>query len=328
MNWNNAKVLVTGAGGFIGSHLCERLVAAGSDVTAMVRYNSRGFCGYLEERLVPRDEVKVVMGDLRDESFFRSHLKGIEVVFHLAAIPGIPYSFLHPKDVFEINTSGSLNLLIAAREYGTARVLLASTAETYGDSRYLPIDEDHPQYPKSPYAASKAAMENMAWGFFYADGLPVNMVRMFNNFGPRQSARAVTPTIITQLLAGNELRIGSLTPRRDFTFVLDTVEALLKVAELDTHGQVFNIGSGDSLSVQDIIDTACRIIGRSDVRIVTEDSRIRPGQSEVWSLRADTTRLKEATGWQPRYSYQAGLEQTIHWIRENMQQYKVGSYSI
>ena len=259
---------------------------------------------------------------------FRSHLPGKDVIFHLAAIPGIPYSFLYPRDVFDINAGGSLNLLVAARELGVGRIVLASSAETYGDSQYLPIDENHPQYPKSQYAASKAAMEKLAWSFFYADGVPVNIVRLFNNYGPRQSARAVTPTIITQLLSGNEVRIGSLEPKRDFTFVLDTVEAFLKVGELEDNGQVFNIGSGISISVREIIDTACGILGKSSIEVIAEDSRIRPGQSEVWSLKADTTRLKKTTGWQPRFSYQEGLEVTIDWMREHLADYKVGEYSI
>ena len=328
MNWSGKKVFVTGAGGFIGSHLCERLVDAGAEVTALVRYNSKGSYGFLEENLVSKDGARIVLGDIRDETVFRSYLKHIDIVFHLAAIPGIPYSFLYPRDVFEINADGSLNLLIAAKEFGVGKIVLASSAETYGDSKYLPIDEDHPQYPKSQYAASKAAMEKLAWSFYFADELPINIVRLFNNYGPRQSARAVTPTIITQLFAGDEVKIGSLDPKRDFTFVLDTVGAFLKVGELEEYGNVFNIGSGISVSVKEIIDTVCKILGRKGIKVVTDDSRIRPGQSEVWALMANNTRLKEATGWQPKFSYEEGLKITIDWIREHMGDYKVGKYSI
>jgi dTDP-glucose 4,6-dehydratase len=328
MYWANKKVFVTGAGGFIGSHLCEKLVDLGADVTALVRYNSRGSYGFLEETVILKDKARIVMGDIRDETTFRTYLKNIDVVFHLAAIPGIPYSFLFPRDVFEINAGGSLNLLIAAREFGVGKIVLASSAETYGDSKYLPIDEDHPQYPKSQYAASKAAMEKVAWSFFYADGLPVNVVRLFNNYGPRQSARAVTPTIITQLLAGDEVKIGSLDPKRDFTFVLDTLEALLKVGELEEYGNVFNIGFGISISVQEILDTACKILEKKRIKVVTEGYRIRPGQSEVWSLMANNSRLKETTGWQPKFSYEEGLKITIEWMREHMADYKPGKYSI
>jgi dTDP-glucose 4,6-dehydratase len=328
MDWRGKKVLVTGAGGFIGSHLCERLVDIGAEVTALVRYNSRGSYGFLEETLVSKDGARIVLGDIRDEAIFRSYLKHIDIVFHLAAIPGIPYSFVYPRDVFEINAGGSLNLLIAAREFSVKNIVLASSGETYGDSKYLPIDEDHPQYPKSQYAASKAAMEKAAWSFFYADQVPINIVRLFNNFGPRQSARAVTPTIITQLLAGDEVKIGSLEPKRDFTFVLDTVGAFLKVGELEGHGNVFNIASGISVSVKEIIDTACKILGKKGIKVVTDNSRIRPAQSEVWALKGNNTRLREATGWQPKFSYEEGIKITIDWIREHMGGYKVGKYSI
>ena len=325
----NKKILVTGAGGFIGSFLCERLVQLGADVTALIRYNSKGSHGFIE--LSPneiRNKINVVVGDIRDENMFRVNLKDKDIVFHLAAIPGIPYSFLYPRDVFEINTLGSLNLLNAARDFNPSKIILASTAETYGDSKYLPIDEQHPQFPKSPYAACKVAMENLAWSFIYTYEMPVTIVRLFNNYGPRQSARAVTPTIITQMLNSNEVRIGSLYPKRDFTFVLDTVEALIKVAELKENGEVFQICSNISISVQEIIDTVSKILDKKNLKIVTDESRIRPGQSEVEALRGDYSKLKRMTGWQPKYTHEEGLKLTIDWLSEHIHLYKSHIYNI
>lgn len=323
------KILVTGAGGFIGSHLCERLAQLGAEVTALVRYNSKGLHGFLEESPVDlKDKTKVVFGDIRDENTFRVNLKDIDIVYHLAAVPGIPYSFLYPRDIFEINTLGALNLLNAARDNKPKKIILVSSAETYGDYKYLPIDEEHPQYPKSPYAACKAAMEKLAWSFIYAYEMPVIIVRLFNNYGPRQSARAVTPTIITQMLSSNEIKIGSLYPRRDYTFVLDTVEAFIKVAKLKENGEVFNISSGKSASVQEIIDIVSKILDKKDLKIITDEKRVRPGHSEVPDLRADCSKLKEKTGWQPAYSYEDGLKITIDWMAKNLHLYKSKSYSI
>jgi nucleoside-diphosphate-sugar epimerase len=328
MDWSKRKVVVTGAAGFIGSHLSERLVELGADVTALVRYNSRGSYGFLENfSSEAKNRIKVILGDIRDSSIFRVLLKDAEIVFHLAAIPGIPYSFLCPQHVFEVNAIGSLNLLSVARDLRPSKIILASSAETYGDSQYLPIDEAHPQKPKSPYAGSKAAMEMVAWSSFFAYDLPVSVVRLFNNYGPRQSARAITPTIVTQMLSSNEIKIGSLHPKRDFTFVLDTVEAFTKVAELSKSGEVYQIGSGISISVQKIIDTVSKILDK-EVKIVVDESRIRPGRSEVEALKADYTRLKNATGWQPKVSYEEGLKITINWIEKHLDQYKPDVYNI
>ena len=323
------KVLVTGAGGFIGSHLCEKLAAEGAHVTALVRYNSKGSHGFLEDSPKEiKDRINVVFGDIRDEGTFRVNMKDTDIVYHLAAVPGIPYSFIYPRDIFEINTLGPLNLLNAARDLRPGKIILVSSAETYGDYKYLPIDEEHPQFPKSPYAAAKAAMEKFGWSFHSAYELPVTVVRLFNNYGPRQSARAVTPTIITQLLSGDEIKIGSLHPRRDYTFVLDTVEAFIKVGLLDESGNVFNISSGKSLSVKEIIDIVSGLLNKKDIKIVTEESRIRPGSSEVPDLRADFSKLREKTGWQPRHSYEEGLKITIEWLAKNLHLYKSKAYSI
>ena len=325
----NKKVFVTGAGGFIGSHLCERLVQLGADVTALVRYNSKGSHGFLDySPMNVRENIKVVSGDIRDENMFRMLLKDKDVVFHLAAIPGIPYSFIYPHDVFENNALGSLNLLNASREAKPGKIILISSAETYGDSIYLPIDEKHPQFPKSPYAASKAAMENFAWGHFYSYNLPVTIVRLFNNYGPRQSARAVTPTIISQMLQSDEIMIGSVYPKRDFTFVLDTVEALIRIAGLEENGEVFNIGSNCYISIAEIINLVSRIIGKNNLKVITDETRIRPANSEVGTLRGDYTKLKERTGWQPSYSYKEGMEITIKWILDNIHTYKALTYNI
>jgi nucleoside-diphosphate-sugar epimerase len=329
MSWNGKRVFVTGAGGFIGSHLCEKLVEIGAKVTALVRYNSKGSFGFLEDFSDDTiNSIKVVFGDIRDESTFLLHLKNKDIVFHLAAIPGIPYSFIHPHDIFDTNAKGSLNLLNAARDCNLGKIILVSSAETYGDAKYMPIDEKHPQFPKSPYAASKAAMEKMAWSFYYSYALPVTIVRLFNNYGPRQSARAITPTIITQALATNEIRIGSIDPRRDFTFVLDTVDALTEVALSSDNGDVYNIGSGIDISVGEIIERVVKIIGKKNIKATTDKSRIRPEKSEVPMLRADHTHLTESTGWQPTFSHEQGLSLTIDWIRKHLHMYKPGIYNI
>lgn len=323
------KILVTGAGGFIGSHLCDRLVRLGAEVTALARYNSKNYHGYLED--LPgeiKEGIRIVTGDIRDENTFRLYLKNKDIVFHLAAVPGIPYSFIYPHDIFENNTLGSLNLLNAAREEKPGKIVLVSSAETYGDSKYLPIDEKHPQFPKSPYAATKAAMEKFAWSHFFAYELPVNIVRLFNNYGPRQSARAVTPTIISQLLEYDEIKIGSLSPKRDFTFVLDTVEALIKVAGIEENGEVYNIGSNCYISVGEIINIVSDVLGKKNIDIIRDESRIRPANSEVGVLRGDYTKLNESTGWNPVYSYEKGLSLTIEWIAKNIHLYKVKAYNV
>ena len=328
-NFKNKKILVTGAGGFIGSHLCERLVNLGAEVTALVRYNSRGSHGFLEDSPTDiREKIHVVLGDIRDENTFRVHMKEQEIVYHLAAIPGIPYSFIFPRDLFENNTLGSLNLLNVARDTKPEKIILASTAETYGDSQYLPVDEKHPQFPKSPYAACKAAMEKLAWSFSFSYEMSVIIVRLFNNYGPRQSTRAVIPTIITQMLSSNVLKIGSLHPKRDFTFVFDTVEAFIKVAGLKTSGNIFNIGSGFYISVQEIIDIVTLLLNKKDLNIITEEKRIRPGKSEVNALRADYSKLNQETGWQPEYSFEEGLKKTIKWFERNLHLYKSDIYGI
>ncbi|MBN1183241.1 MAG: SDR family NAD(P)-dependent oxidoreductase [Bacteroidales bacterium] len=325
----NKKIFVTGAGGFIGSHLCERLVMKGAEVTALIRYNSKGSHGFLEDTPSEiKDKIKVVFGDIRDESTFREQMKDQDIVYHLAAVPGIPYSFMYPRDIFDNNTLGSLNLLNASRDLTPGKIILVSTAETYGDSQYLPIDEKHPQIPKSPYAACKAAMENLAWGFVHAYEMPITIVRLFNNYGPRQSARAVTPTIISQMLNGDVVKIGSLHPKRDFTFVLDTVEALTKVALLKESGEVFNIGSNCNISVREIIEAVSEILHKKELQIITDETRIRPGTSEVEALRANYARLNERTGWKPEYSYKKGLEMTINWLAKNLHLYKKGIYTI
>jgi len=325
----NKKIFVTGAGGFIGSFLCERLVELGAEVTALIRYNSKGSHGFLENSPSEiRNKINIVLGDIRDENTFRVNLRDQDIVFHLAAVPGIPYSFLYPRDIFEINALGSLNLLNAARDSNPAKIILASTAETYGDFKYLPIDEQHPQFPKSPYAACKVAMENLAWSFIYSFEMPITIVRLFNNYGPRQSARAVTPTIITQMLSGNNIKIGSLHPKRDFTFVLDTVEALIRVAELKESGEVFQICSNISISVQEIIEAASDILHKKDIKIMTDELRIRPGHSEVDALRGDYSKLKNRTGWQPKFSHKEGLSLTIEWLAKNLHLYKSGTYNI
>jgi dTDP-glucose 4,6-dehydratase len=327
--WQTRRVLVTGAGGFLGSHLTEDLVRRGAAVRAFVRYNSRGDLGLLE--LAPREvlsEVEIARGDLRDADAVRAAVRGRDVVFHLGAAISIPYSFVQPRDVIETNVGGTLNLLTAARDSSVARVIHTSTSEVYGTARYVPIDEEHPLQAQSPYAASKIAADKLAQSFHCAFGLPIVVVRPFNSFGPRQSLRAVIPTIISQVLTRDRLELGELATTRDFTYVSDTVRGFLCAgAASGGEGEEFNLGTGIGVRIGDLAQAIMEQAGRTlEVRSAAE--RLRPPKSEVLRLIAQSLRAKERLGWEPEVSLAEGLKETIEWMRSHMDRYRREQYQI
>ncbi len=326
-DWNNQQVLVTGAGGFIASHLVETLVREGARVRAFVRYNSRGDPGLLN-LLDPGvlAAVEIVAGDLRDPDAVQSAVRGMRTVFHLGALIAIPYSYLHPVEVVETNVMGTLNALMAARAQGVERFVHTSTSEVYGTARRVPMDETHPLQGQSPYSASKIGADKLAESFYCAYSLPVVTVRPFNTYGPRQSARAVIPTIISQALIRDEIRLGSLDTKRDFTYVSDTVNGFLCAAKTPgVEGEVFNLGTGSEVSVGELAERVLRILGR-DLPIVQEDQRKRPEKSEVMRLLSDNSRAREHLGWQPEVGLDEGLSQVIDWIRGHMGFFSPGQY--
>ncbi len=327
MNWKGKKVLVTGAGGFIGSHLTERLVELGADVRALVHYNALGTWGWLDESPVRKD-IEVVSGDVRDRDSVRRAMQDTEVVFHLAALIGIPYSYHAPVSYVRTNIEGTLNVLQCARELGVERVIHTSTSEAYGTARYVPIDEKHPLQGQSPYSATKIGADKLAEAFHLSFGLPVVTVRPFNTFGPRQSARAVIPTIITQCLTGDVVRLGNLHPTRDLTYVSDTVEGFISAASTSAAiGRTINIGSGREISIGDLAKLIVRLIGRP-INIESEEKRVRPAKSEVERLVADNTLARELLGWEPAVSLEEGLGRTIEWVQQHLRRYRPDVYAI
>jgi len=329
MDWKNRPVLVTGAGGFIGSHLVEALVEWGAQVRAFVRYNSRGDIGLLS-LLSPaeRAAVEIVTGDLRDPHTVMHACRGVTHVFHLGALIAIPYSYLHPREVVETNVLGTLNVLMAAREMGVERVVHTSTSEVYGTAQAVPISEDHPLQGQSPYSASKIGADKLAESFYCSYDLPVATIRPFNTYGPRQSARAVIPTIITQALVLDLVYLGALSPRRDFTYVEDIVDGFLKVAEADRAvGQTINVGSDQEISIGDLAQKIVHLVGR-DAKIITDEQRLRPGRSEVHRLWADNHKARELLNWSPRTSLDEGLLKTIDWISGHLDRYRPGEYQV
>ncbi|MEW5898335.1 MAG: NAD-dependent 4,6-dehydratase LegB [Bacillota bacterium] len=322
------KCLVTGAAGFIGSHLVEELVAQGYRVRAFVRYNARNDWGWLQA-LPCLGDVEVHAGDIRDYDSVKNAIRGVDVIFHLAALIGIPYSYLSPLAYIKTNIEGTYNILQAAWEEGVSRVVHTSTSEVYGTARYVPINEEHPLQAQSPYAATKIAADQLALSFHRSFDLQVVVVRPFNTFGPRQSARAVIPTIITQVLAGNRtIRLGNLSPTRDFNYVRDTVSGILAVGLSErTVGQVVNIGSGRETSIKDLVEQIENIMER-EISIEQEDARVRPAPSEVDRLLCDNRRAYELAGWSPRYTLEEGLRETIQWFRENLYLYKPDLYNV
>jgi len=305
--------VVTGAGGFIGSHLTEHLVRSGLRVRALVHYRSDGTRGWLDHSQVASD-LEVVAGDVRDHDSVRRALAGADVVFHLAALVGIPYSYVTPQAYVRTNVDGALHVLEAAREHGVARVVLTSTSEVYGTARRVPMDETHPVRCQSPYAATKAAADQLALAYHGAFGVPVVLARPFNAYGPRQSDRALVPTVIAQLHAGERVRLGNLHPTRDFTFVDDVVRAFVAIAGADALvGEAVHVGSGSEHSVGEVVRTIARLMGRTVV-VEAEPERRRPATSEVERLVCDASKLRAATGWRPEVGFEDGLERTITWM--------------
>ena len=325
VDWRTQNVLVTGAGGFIGSHLIERLVDLGARTRGLVRYNSRNSWGWLDNSPAKGD-VEVVYGDICDRDSLRPAIKGVDLIFHLAALIAIPYSYQAPLSYVRTNVEGTVNLLQAAIDDGVKLVVHTSTSEVYGSARSVPMDENHPLQGQSPYAASKIGADQIAESFHRSFGLPIAIVRPFNTFGPRQSARAIIPTIVTQALEQDEIRLGNLSPTRDFTYVNDTVEGFIKVAEApEASGRTVNLGSGRETSIEALAAAVQALIG-GNVPIIRDDRRARPESSEVDRLCADTTRAQEMFGWQPQYTLEDGLGRTIQWIEENLGRYRVGAY--
>ena len=322
------KILVTGAGGFIGSHLAEGCVEQGWDVTAFVHYNSRNHWGWLEESPCIK-ELKVVAGDIRDFDSVYGAVKGKDTVFHLAALIGIPYSYESPKAYIDTNITGTYNVLQSSLMEGLERVIVTSTSETYGTAQYVPIDEKHPLVGQSPYSASKIGADQMALSFSRSFALPVKIVRPFNTFGPRQSARAVIPTVITQLLTGvTAVKIGNPAPTRDLTYVQDTVRGFLEIARTEgLVGEVTNIGMNTEISIGDLADKIAQQMG-IDAEFETEAQRIRPDESEVMRLVCDNSKLLGSTDWKPATSLEEGLEKTIEWCKEHVSEYKSEIYNI
>ena len=324
------KVLVTGADGFIGSHLTESLLEKGYDVKAFVYYNSFNNWGWLDtfpkEKL---DQIEIFAGDIRDPNGVREAMKGVDEVFHLAALIAIPFSYHSPDSYVDTNIKGTLNVLQAARELDTSRILVTSTSEVYGTAQYVPIDEKHPFQGQSPYSATKIGADRLAESFYRSFNLPVSIVRPFNTFGPRQSARAVIPTIISQLLAGKDkIELGALTPTRDFNYVKDTAAGFIAIAESDkTIGEEINIATQREISIGDLAKEIIAQIN-PDAKIVCDEQRLRPEKSEVNRLLGANAKIKELTDWKQQYTFEQGIAETITWIRQNMDAYKTDIYNV
>ncbi len=324
------KVLVTGADGFIGSHLTEELVKKGYEVKAFTYYNSFGTWGWLDS--MPKDildHIEIFSGDIRDPNGVRTAVKGVEEVFHLAALIAIPFSYHSPDSYVDTNIKGTLNVLQAVRDLDTSKVLITSTSEVYGTAQYVPIDEKHPFQGQSPYSATKIGADRLAESFYRSFETPVTIVRPFNTYGPRQSARAVIPTIISQLLAGQkEIKLGALTPTRDFNYVKDTVAGFIAIAESDkTIGEEINIATQQEISIGGL---ATEIINQinPNAHIVCEEQRLRPEKSEVNRLLGSNEKIRRLTDWQPRYSLNRGIQETIAWVKNNTTVYKANIYNI
>jgi NAD dependent epimerase/dehydratase len=329
MNWQDRPVLVTGAGGFIGSHLVDELLHRGADVTAFVHYNARNDWGMLEGRYTDSTpHLKVIAGDVTDALFVKKAVSGKEVVFHLAALIGIPYSYVAPESYVNTNIKGTLNLMQASLDENVSRIVHTSTSETYGTAQYTPIDEKHPLQGQSPYSASKIGADKIAESFYCSFGLPVTTIRPFNTFGPRQSTRAVIPTIITQALTGNKVRLGSLTPVRDLTYVADTVSGFIKFAgSKKTIGRTVNTGSGRGVTIGELADIIINKVNPK-AKVVCEQKRVRPEKSEVMELLCDNRLARELAGWKPAHTLEDGLDLTIGWMKEHLASYKSGVYTV
>jgi NAD dependent epimerase/dehydratase len=313
-DWSGRRVLVTGAGGFIGSHLTERLVESGAEVRGFFRYTSHGSLGWIEQAGgETRTAIDAVLGDLRDADAVQRAVSGREIVFHLGALIGIPYSYVHPRETMETNVTGTFNVITAARDHDVSLVVHTSTSETYGTASYVPIDEDHPLQAQSPYSATKIAADKLAQSFHDSYGLPVTTVRPFNTYGPRQSPRAVIPVIASQALLGTTVKLGHLAPTRDFTYVADTVEGFVRAAAVAAVGQTFNLGSGKEISIGGLVELVGEILDK-ELQVEHDPQRDRPDASEVDRLVSDNSRAREKLGWQPTVALRDGLRRTVEWI--------------
>jgi len=336
MNLISRKILVTGADGFIGSHLIEELIRSGNNVRAFVFYNSFNSRGWLDQTSQDiQDNLEVFAGDIRDPHGVKEAMRGCDIIIHLAALVAIPYSYHSPDSYVDTNIKGTLNILQAARQLDTEKVVCTSTSEVYGTARYVPINEGHPLQGQSPYSATKIAADQMALAFHKSFGTPVAVIRPFNTYGPRQSARAVIPTVITQIASGqNVIKLGNIHPTRDFNYVKDTVRGFIAMAKSDAAvGEVINIGSNYEISIGDLVTLIAEIM-QVEIEIETEPERLRPEKSEVERLWADNTRAKQLTGWEPKYAghegLRRGLTETISWFtnRENLKKYRPGTYNV
>lgn len=326
----NMKILVTGAGGFIGSHLVEALLEKGADIRAFVKYNGRGDWGMLSDLPAESQKsVEVVAGDIRDPFFVRKAVQGCDYVFHLAALIGIPYSYIAPSDYVAVNVQGTVNILQACRDENTPRIIHASTSETYGTAQYVPIDEKHPLQGQSPYSASKIGADKMVESYYNSYELPVVTVRPFNTFGPRQSARAFIPTVISQALTRDRIKMGLLEPVRDLTFVKDIAEGFITVGLCDkVLGQVVNLGVGKGEKIGSVVKRILKLLGKEDMPLEQDQTRIRPPHSEVMRLISNNTVATEICAWQPKYDLEQGLSETIGWIKKNIARYRPDEYMV
>jgi NAD dependent epimerase/dehydratase len=329
MDWTTKKVLITGADGFIGSHLTEKLISQGARVKAFVMYNSFNTWGWIDT-FSPKDKeaAEIVCGNIRETDLLKQTLKGVDIVFHLAALIAIPYSYASPSSYIKTNVEGTLNLLQTSMDCDVQKVIHTSTSEVYGTAQYVPIDEKHPLQGQSPYSASKIGADMVAESFYRSFNLPVTTVRPFNTYGPRQSARAIIPTLILQMLKDTKIRVGSLHPIRDFTYVSDTVEGFIRAAEAEgTDGEVINLGSSRGISIGELTNTLSQIVGK-DVIIECDEERIRPVNSEVNQLLCNNQRARELIKWQPIVKLVEGLTKTVEWFKKNQQTYKSDLYNI
>ena len=322
------KILVTGAGGFIGSHLTELLVQKGYDVKAFVHYNSSNKWGWLDSSSVKND-VEVITGDIRDMDSVFAAMQGCDSVFHLAALIGIPYSYVSLQAYIKTNIDGTYNILQSARQQGVEKIMVTSTSETYGTAQYVPIDESHPMVGQSPYSATKIGADQLAISYYKSFDLPVKIVRPFNTYGPRQSARAIIPTVISQILSGKtELNLGNLTPTRDLTFVKDTANGFLQIALAEgLFGEITNIGMSEEITIGDLVKLIAKLIG-TEVEIRSDEQRIRPDKSEVERLFCNNSKILVNTQWTPAYSLESGLTETIEWIKNNLSYFKTDIYNV
>lgn len=329
MNLNKTKVLVTGAGGFIGSHLSERLARLGADVKCFVKYNSRNDIGLLKfTDKKTLKQMEIIHGDILDRTGLKKAMQEIDVVFHLGALISIPYSYVNPYNVVRVNILGTMNVMSAALESGTKRIIHTSTSEVYGTAQYVPIDEKHPLQGQSPYSASKIGADKLVESFYRSYNLPITTLRPFNTYGPRQSDRAVIPTIICQALSRDKITLGSLLPTRDFTFVDDIVDGFIKTAESsNVEGETIHIGSGDGISIGELTKKILTLTGK-DLEIVTEQERVRPEKSEVERLVCSPEKARKLIGWEAKTTLEEGLSKAIHWIENNPSLYSPDFYQI